>query len=81
MFSYALACVLHSEPIAKLAFGYVVTDYQAMRDLFLLEDRMRTGFAALVELMGAEGTPWAGERDRRRVGPRVRRVRPDDLPG
>jgi cytochrome P450 len=29
-----------------------------MRDLFRMEDKMRTGFRALVELMGAEGTAW-----------------------
>jgi cytochrome P450 len=44
--------------LAKWAYGYVVTEYKAMRDLFRMEDRMRTGFRALVELMGAEGTAW-----------------------
>jgi len=44
--------------LARWAFGYVVTEYEAMRDLFRMEDRMRTQFAGLVGLMGAEGTPW-----------------------
>jgi len=44
--------------LAKWSYGYIVTNYEAMRDLFRMEDKMRTGFAALVELMGAEGTPW-----------------------
>jgi cytochrome P450 len=44
--------------LARWAFGYVVTDYAAMRDLFRMEGKMRTQFAAMVELMGAAGTPW-----------------------
>ena len=44
--------------LARWMLGYVVTDYQAMRDLFRMEDRMRTPYDNIVEVMGAEGTPW-----------------------
>jgi cytochrome P450 len=44
--------------LAKWTYGYVVTDYEALRDLFRMEDRMRNQYDAVVELMGAEGTAW-----------------------
>src|SRR6516164_2430481 len=44
--------------LARWSFGYVITEYEAMRDLFRMEDRMRTQFDSLVGLMGARGTPW-----------------------
>jgi cytochrome P450 len=44
--------------LARWTYGYVVTDYEALRDLFRMEDRMRNQYDAVVQLMGAEGTAW-----------------------
>ena len=44
--------------LARWTLGYVVTDYQAMRDLFGMEGRMRMLYDNIVEIMDADGTPW-----------------------
>jgi cytochrome P450 len=44
--------------LARWTLGYVVTDYQAIRDLFAQEERMRMLYDSIVEIMGAQGTPW-----------------------
>ena len=44
--------------LASCAFGYVVTQYQAMRDLLWLDHSMTTANAGVIEIMGAEGTEW-----------------------
>jgi cytochrome P450 len=44
--------------IAKSDAGYVVFEYNAIRDLMLQDDKMRASFDGIVELMGAKGTPW-----------------------
>jgi cytochrome P450 len=44
--------------LARWVLGYVVTDYQAMRDLFVQEGRMRMLYDNIVEIMDARGTPW-----------------------
>lgn len=45
--------------LAKCPFGYVVTQYRAIRDLFRIEDGLRTSFDHIVEFMGADdGTGW-----------------------
>jgi cytochrome P450 len=44
--------------LARWLYGYVITDYQAMRDLFKEEDKMGAPYGNIAELMGAEGTPW-----------------------
>lgn len=44
--------------LAKASFGYVITEYQAMRDLMANDAKMKMGFVDIVELMGATGTPW-----------------------
>jgi cytochrome P450 len=46
--------------LARWTYGLVVTEYEAMRELFRMDDKMRNTFAPMVELMGAEGTPWGG---------------------
>jgi cytochrome P450 len=50
--------------LARWTLGYVVTDYQAMRDLFSMESKMRTLFDNIVEIMEAEGTPWGNFQQR-----------------
>src|ERR1700761_4682539 len=44
--------------IAKADNGYVVFEYNAIRDLMLQDDKMRASFDGIVEIMGAQGTPW-----------------------
>jgi cytochrome P450 len=44
--------------IAKTDAGYVVFEYNAIRDLMLQDDKMRGSFDGIVELMGAKDTPW-----------------------
>lgn len=44
--------------IAKCASGYVVFEYSAIKDLMWMDDKMRPSFDGIVELMGAQGTPW-----------------------
>ena len=44
--------------LARWPIGYVVTDYQAMRDLFAMTGKMRQLYDDIVRLMDAEGTPW-----------------------
>lgn len=44
--------------LAKSDAGYIVFEYQAIRDLLLMDDRMRPCFDGIVEILGAKGTPW-----------------------
>jgi cytochrome P450 len=44
--------------LAKAAFGYVVTDYEAIKDLLSMDDRFRTAHEGVVALMQAEGSAW-----------------------
>ena len=44
--------------LARWVLGYVVTDYQAMRDLFAQEQRMRMMYDNIVEIMQAKATRW-----------------------
>jgi len=44
--------------LAKTDAGYVVTGYQAIRDLMDMDDKMRPCFDGIVEMLGAKGTPW-----------------------
>jgi cytochrome P450 len=44
--------------LAKCSFGYVITDYKAIRELLTQEDKMRMSHPGVVELLGAKGTPW-----------------------
>lgn len=39
-------------------FGYVVTDYAAMRDLAGRDDVLRPPYAGIVDELGQQGTPW-----------------------
>ncbi|MBW8753954.1 MAG: cytochrome P450 [Sphingomonadales bacterium] len=44
--------------IARTDSGYVVFEYNAIRDLMLMDDKMRASFDGIVEIMGAKNTPW-----------------------
>lgn len=50
--------------LARWTLGYVVTDYQAMRDLFAQESRMSMLYDNIVDIMGARGTPWGNFQQR-----------------
>jgi cytochrome P450 len=44
--------------LAKCSFGYVLTQYSAMRDLLSFDDKMAVGYSSAVDMIGAAGTPW-----------------------
>lgn len=44
--------------LAKCSFAYVVTAYDAMRDVMEHDDKMSVGYTRAVEGMGAIDTPW-----------------------
>lgn len=44
--------------LATCAFGYVVHEYQAIKDLLYMDDKLRIATQAVVQTMGATGTPW-----------------------
>jgi cytochrome P450 len=44
--------------LAKCAFGHVVTEYRAIRELMAQEDKMCMSHPGVVEMLGAKGTPW-----------------------
>jgi cytochrome P450 len=44
--------------LARCAYGYIVHEYQAIRDLLFLDDRMRPSMDSITAIMGARGTPW-----------------------
>ena len=48
--------------LAQCAFGYVIHDYVAMKDLLIQDDRMRLAIGMIIQIMGAEGTPWVNRR-------------------
>ncbi len=50
--------------LARWKFGPIVTLYEAVRDLFRMEHKMRTPYDKLVEVMGAQGTPWGRFQER-----------------
>lgn len=50
--------------LARWPIGYVITDYQAIRDIFAQEAKMAMLYDDIVRLMGAEGTPWGNFQQR-----------------
>jgi cytochrome P450 len=52
--------------LARWHLGYVVTDYQATRDLFAMEDKMSMMYDGIVDFMEAHDTPW-GEFQKRHM--------------
>jgi cytochrome P450 len=44
--------------LAKCDYGYLVHEYQAIKDLNVMDDRMRPSMDSITEIMGAKGTPW-----------------------
>ena len=44
--------------LARSPFGYYVTDYDAIRELFRMEDKLDNPYAGMLALMEAHDTPW-----------------------
>ena len=44
--------------IARCTAGYIVFDYQAIRDLYIQDANMRPSFDGVVAIMGCKGSPW-----------------------
>ena len=44
--------------LARCNFGYVVHEYQAIKELSYMDDRLRPSMDTITEIMGAKGTPW-----------------------
>jgi cytochrome P450 len=44
--------------LAKAAFGYVITEYAAVKELLAMDDQLRTGHGGVAEIMGAKGSEW-----------------------
>jgi cytochrome P450 len=44
--------------LAKCEIGYVVHEYQAMKDLSYMDDKLRTSNTSVSEIMHAKGTRW-----------------------
>ncbi len=44
--------------LARWTLGYVVTDYKAIREIFVNDGQMGQLWDNIVKIMGAEGTPW-----------------------
>jgi cytochrome P450 len=44
--------------LARCDVGFFVTEYQAMKDILALDDKLQMPGAEIVEIMGAHGTAW-----------------------
>jgi cytochrome P450 len=44
--------------LAKCSVGYIVHGYDAMKDLYLMDDKLHISAGEVTEIMGAKGTPW-----------------------
>lgn len=46
--------------LARFSHGYVVHSYKAIRDLLPRDHKLHIAMDAVVDIMGAQGTPWGG---------------------
>jgi cytochrome P450 len=53
--------------LAKSAYGIVITEYTAMRDLFGRDEQLRPPYADIVGVLGLEGTPWGDFTERQLI--------------
>jgi cytochrome P450 len=44
--------------LASSSFGYVVTEYAAMKELLGMDDKLRVAHEGMIELMNAKGSKW-----------------------
>ena len=45
--------------LAKSAFGFVITEYNAIDEILRTDANLKTPGAHIIEIMGGEGTNWA----------------------
>jgi cytochrome P450 len=57
-FSQFNAARLQHPWLAKSSFGYIVTEYAAMKDLLGMDDKLRVAHEGMIELMNAKGSKW-----------------------
>ncbi len=57
-FSYFAQARTKNPWIAKSSFGYVITEYAAMKDLLSLDDKLKVAHEAVIAIMKAEGSAW-----------------------
>lgn len=57
----------HHPWLARSKFGVVITEYQAMRDLFGRDDELRPPYADVVKVLGVENTPWGDFTERQMI--------------
>jgi cytochrome P450 len=49
----------HQHPwLAQSSFGYVITEYAAMKDLLGMDDKLRVAQEGVIDLMNARGSKW-----------------------
>jgi cytochrome P450 len=53
--------------LARTDLGIVVTEYQAMRDLFGRDEELRPPYADVVKVLGVENTPWGDFTERQMI--------------
>src|ERR1700741_388435 len=53
--------------LARTDLGVVVTEYQAMRDLFGRDEELRPPYADVVKVLGQENTPWGDFTERQMI--------------
>ncbi|MBW8753243.1 MAG: cytochrome P450 [Sphingomonadales bacterium] len=53
--------------LARTNLGVVITEYQAMRDLFGRDDELRPPYADVVKVLGQENTPWGNFTERQMI--------------
>ncbi len=64
--------------LGRCHFGYIVHDFQAMKDLMGMHDKMHIAHHRVVELMGGRGTSWGNDIDesmQAQNGPAHKRLR------
>jgi cytochrome P450 len=44
--------------LARSQYGYVITQYSAIKDLLILDDKLRVAHEGMVDLMNARGSKW-----------------------
>src|SRR5580693_9222572 len=44
--------------LATNSFGYVVTEYAAIKDLLAMDDKLRVAHEGMIEIMDAKGSSW-----------------------
>jgi len=44
--------------LARSSFGYIVTEYAAIKDLLGMDDKLRVAHEGMIELMNAKGSQW-----------------------